>query len=315
MPTVPQVPDRRYIIAGGSGLIGRALTADVAGAGDELVVLTRSAQGYRGLGRAVEWTGQTLGQWTRELEGAAAIVNLAGRNVATRWTPEARRDILASRVNSARVIGEAIARCAQAPRVWINAGAVGIYGDRGEDVLDEASPPARAGSDFLGDVCRAWESAVNDAQVPSRKIITRFGVVFAPRDPALRMLVRVTRLFAGGRLGSGKQWMPWIHVEDVVRALRWAMDTESAAGTFNVTSPNPTTNADLMRELRRILHRPPAPPAPAWAARLAGKVIGLPMEPALASCRAVPRRLLDARFEFQHPELRDALERILRAAD
>lgn len=303
----------RYILAGGSGLVGRALADALATDGAEVIVLTRSPQTYRGPGRALAWDGEHLGDWAGALEGAAGIVNLTGRNVATRWNAQARREIFASRVQSATVIGEAMAACAHPPGAWINASATGIYGDRGDEVLAEDAAPAPPGAGFLGDVCRAWEAAVNRAQGQPdvRKVVLRLGVVFSREGGALPLLARITRLFAGGRLGSGCQWMPWIHVDDVVRAVQWALAGEGAAGTYNLTSPNPVTNAQLMRALRRVLRRPPAPPAPAWPARLAGSLLGIPIAPALASTRAVPRRLIEAGFEFQHPELDEALVNLL----
>lgn len=298
-----------YILAGGSGLLGRALAEALAADGAEVIVLTRSPQGHRGPGRALAWDGEHVGDWAGALAGAAGVVNLAGRNVATRWTAEARREILASRVQSAIVIGQAIAQCANPPGAWVNASAVGIFGDRGDEILAEDAAPAPPGADFLGDVCRAWEAAVNHAHAGPqvRKVILRFGAVFSRAGGALPMLERITRLFAGGRLGSGRQWVPWIHVDDAVAAIRWSLGTVSAAGTYNLTSPNPLTNADLMRALRRAWKRPPAPPAPAWAAKLAGRVLGLPLEPALASTRAIPRRLTDEGFAFRHPDLGEAL--------
>jgi uncharacterized protein (TIGR01777 family) len=290
-----------------------ALAGDLASGINDVVVLTRSAESYRGPGRPVRWDGRHSGEWARELEGAAAIVNLAGRNVNTRWTPAARRELVASRVESAAAVAEAIRECRRPPEVWINAGAVGIYGDRGDEVLTEQSATALERSDFLADLCQAWEKAVRSAELPAgvRKVILRFGVVFSREGGALPLMARITRLFAGGRLGSGRQWMPWIHIDDAVRAMRFVMESHGVGETVNVTGPNPVTNADLMRALRRALRRPPAPPAPAWAARLGGKLLGLPMEPALSSQRVVPQRLLEASFEFQHPELEETLATLL----
>ena len=299
----------RYILAGGSGLLGDALARSLTEDGAAVVVLTRSPTAYRGVGRAIAWDGEHVGEWAAELEGAAGVVNLTGRNVNTRWTAAARRDILLSRVASANVIAEAIRRCQTPPPVWVNAGAVGIFGDRGDEVLADDAAPAAPGSDLLADVCRAWEAAVENAELlPGvRRVILRFGVVLSHAGAALPMLVRITRLFAGGRLGSGRQWVPWIHVDDALGAVRWALSSDAAAGAHNTTSPNPVTNAELMRTLRQVLKRPPAPPAPAWAARIGGKVLGIPIEPALASTRAVPRRLQEAGFAFAYPDLLAAL--------
>lgn len=294
-------------------MLGAALARDLAARGDDVVVLTRSAGGYRGPGRAARWDGRHAGEWVRELEGSAAIVNLTGRNVNTRWTPAARRELVASRVDSAAAVAEGIRSCRQPPRAWINAGAVGVYGDRGDEVLTEDSAPAPASADFLADLCRAWEEAVWSSETPAgvRKVILRLGVVFSRDGGALPLMARITRLFAGGRLGSGRQWMPWIHVDDAVRAMQFVLERQSIGATVNVTGPSPVPNAELMRALRRALKRPPAPPAPAWAARLGGKVLGLPMEPALSSQRVLPARLLEAGFEFRHPDLEETLATLL----
>ena len=303
----------RYIIAGGSGLLGSALGRLLA-PGADLAVLTRSAATHHGPGRAVEWDGQHLDGWQHELDGAAAVINLAGRNLNTRWSAEARREILGSRLQSSALIGQAISRCHEPPAVWINASATGIYGSRGDEVLVEETAPAVPGSDFLADVCRQWESAVLQAQIPGsvRRVIVRFGVVLSRAGGALPILARLTKFFAGGRLGSGRQWMPWIHIDDATRAVQWAITSPRASGIYNVTSPNPVTNAELMRRLREALRRPPAPPAPAWAARFAGKVLGIPISATLASTRAVPRRMPAEGFAFRYPELAEALEDLLR---
>jgi hypothetical protein len=303
----------RFILAGGSGLLGQALARLLAAEGADVVVLTRSPGGYRGAGRAVAWDGERTGDWAAELEGAAGVVNLSGRNVNTRWTAQAKGQLVLSRVESARAVAEAIRGCRVPPAVWVNASAAGIYGDRGDEVLADDAPPAPPGADFLGDLCRSWEAAVETAEVPVgvRKAIVRLGVVFSADGGALPLMRRITKLFVGGRLGSGRQWMPWIHIEDATRAMRHVLASAVGHGTYNVSSPNPARNADLMAQLRRVLHRPPAPPAPAWAARLGGSVLGLPMEPALVSQRMVPRRLLEEGFDFRHPELAEALEGLL----
>lgn len=309
------MPDRpRYILAGGSGLIGSAAARVLAGAGADVVLLSRSPDGHRGPGRAVGWDGRSVEDvWRRELEGSAGVVNLAGRNVNARWTPAVKRDILASRVRSTGAVGRAIAACGAPPPVWVNASAVGIYGDCGEEILTDDAAPAPPGEDFLGDVGRTWESAVTTAATPPnvRKVILRIGIALSPEGGALPTLARVTRLFAGGRLGSGRQWVPWVHLEDLAGIVRWSLEARAAQGVYNACAPHPATNADLMAALREVLHRPPAPPAPAFAARLAGKVLGLPIEAALASTRAVPRRLEEAGFAFAYPELRPALRACL----
>ncbi len=307
------VTGQRYILAGGSGLIGRALARPLADAGADVVVLTRSAEGYRGPGRAIAWDGRRLGGWVDELEGSAGLINFTGRNVSTRWTSEARRQILSSRVDSASVIGRALESSSNPPPVWVNAGAVGIFGPRGDEILVDNAEPAPAGSDFLADVCRAWEAAVNTAPSPAsvRRVILRFGVVLSADGGALPLLARVTRLFAGGRLGSGRQWVPWLHIADAVDISRRALESPEMVETYNATSPEPVTNATMMALLRRRIGRPPAPPAPEWLVRLGGKLLSLPVQPALGSERAIPSRLCEAGYTFRHPDMANALADLL----
>ena len=288
---------KRIILAGGSGFVGSALVPVLRAKGCEPLVLGRGA-------RDLQWDGKHVGQWASALEGAEAVVNLTGKNINCRPTKENRREILRSRVDSVRVLGEAIARCATPPRVFVQASGVGYYGDTGNRVADEDAPP---GEDFPALVCREWEGAFYALELPAtRKGILRLGVVLGRDGGALPMLEKLTCWFLGGAVGSGRQYLSWIHVEDLVRMFTSAIERPELSGDFNATSPTPVTNSDFMRELRRALHRPWCPAVPAPLARAGAWLMGTNGDLALTSCRCVPRRFLDHGFDFQFPQLRNA---------
>ncbi len=293
----------KVVVAGGSGFIGAALVEVLQGSGHETVVLSRSGKGPRG-SRAVVWDGKSVGPWAAELEGAMGVVNLAGHPVMDRWTPAVMEKIRSSRVETTRAIGEAIASCQTPPTAWVNASAVGYYGDTGAAEVSEASPAAMG---FLGDVCRQWEAAVDSAVAPNtRKVKVRIGFVLGRGGGALPLLSTVTKAFLGGPLGSGRQYVPWIHVKDLARIIVWAL-TEDVHGAINGTAPRPVTNADLMAGLRAAFGRPPVPAAPEPLVRLMLQAQGLPADVVLGGTRAVPAIPLGLGFQFEFETLAQAL--------
>jgi len=288
---------KRIILAGGSGFVGSALIPALRAKGYQPLVLGRGATD-------LQWDGKHVGEWSSALDGAQAVVNLTGKNINCRHTEENRREIISSRVDSVRALGEAIADCAAPPKVFVQASGVGYYGDTGDRVADEESPP---GSDFPAKVCKLWEGAFDALNLPAtRKVILRPGVVLGRDGGALPMLEKITRWFLGGAVGSGKQFTSWIHIADIVRMFVSAIEHPELSGVFNATSPRPVTNSDFMRELRRALHRPWSPPVPAPFARAGAWLIGTDGELALTSCRCVPRRFIQHGFDFRFPDLRDA---------
>lgn len=299
---------RRIIIAGGSGFIGQALAPALLEEGYEVVVLTRSGSRQESTMRYLHWDGRTIDTWTEAVDGAFALVNLAGRSINCRHTPRNRRQIIASRIDSVRVLGEAIARCAQPPAVFVQAAGIGIYGDKGGRWCDESTSH---GEDFLTEVCQLWEAAFDEvAGRRTRKVLLRLGVVLGPNGGVLEPLTRLTRAFLGGQVGNGRQFISWIHVADLTRLFLAALEREGIAGVFNATSPGPVTNATFMRELRRALGRPWSPPVPKSLARLGAWLLGTEAELAFVSQRCAPRRLLENHFTFLFPELRPALASI-----
>lgn len=294
-------PPLCFVVAGATGLVGTALTAALTAGGHDVVRLVRGAP--RG-DRDVRWDPDAGILPADALDGADVVVNLAGENVAGgRWTADRRRRILASRTSSTGLLAAAAARSPRRPRALVNASAIGIYGDRGDDVLDETSAP---GDGFLADVCRAWEAATAPAEDAGLRVVrARFGVVLAKQGGALAKMLTPFRLGAGGPIGSGRQWMSAVDLADAVGALCAAALDDALTGPLNVVCPEPTRQADFARALGAALHRPAVVPLPAFAVKAAMGDMGKEM--LLASQRVVPRRLEAAGFAFVHRDVASSL--------
>ncbi len=287
----------RVLITGGTGLIGRAVSVDLQAAGYDVIVLTRDpsrAKPPAGVDVA-GWDGLTGAGWSQLLDRESAILHLAGEGIAEgRWSEERKRRLRASRVDSGRAVLEGIRAAKITPRVLLQSSAVGFYGPRGDDPLDENEP---AGSTFLADVSREWEASTRDAEkLGVRRPLLRTGIVLSRDGGALPKMSLPVRLGVGGALGSGKQWFPWIHEVDEVAAIRFLLERNDATGPFNLTAPNPVTNAEFTRALGRALHRPTLFRVPAFALRIA---VGEMADSLLASQRVIPKRLLDLGFRFR----------------
>jgi hypothetical protein len=295
----------RIVLPGGSGFLGQALAADLAARGDEVVVLTRSPRTSAGLIREVAWDGKTLSGWAAKLEGARAVVNFTGRSVNCRYTPANRQEILASRLDSVRVLGEAIRCCRQPPPVFVQAASLAIFGDTGDAELDEGSP---LGQGFSPEVCKAWEAAFAAEAMPGvRKVLLRISFVLGKDGGALEPLANLTRRFLGGTVGSGRQYVSWIHIDDLNAMFRWSIERPEVEGMYLATAPAPVTNAEFMRALRGALRRPWSPPVPAWAVKVGARLMGSEAELALTGRRGLPRRFLEHDFTFGHTDLDAAL--------
>ncbi|HEV7766949.1 MAG TPA: TIGR01777 family oxidoreductase [Thermoanaerobaculia bacterium] len=297
----------KIVIAGGSGFLGAPLVQRLTSRGNDVVVLSRDPSRVR-VGRALLWDARSQGAWSDEAATADVVINLAGENIGdSRWTEARKKRMVASRLDATGAIVEALRRDPSRARTLINASAVGYYGDRGEEVLDENS--AR-GEGFLAELVEKWEHAAREAESISRLVILRFGVVLDRSGGALKKLLLPFRLGVGGPIGSGEQWMSWIDREDSLRAVEWSIDQELARGPYNVTSPEPVRNRDFARSLGRVLHRPSILPAPAFALRLAlGQMAD---EALLASQRVVPHRAEAQGFTFARPSVDEALAHELR---
>jgi uncharacterized protein (TIGR01777 family) len=298
----------RVLVVGGSGLIGSALCESLVRDAHEPVVLSRSPERQRvppGV-RAAGWDGRSLGPWVEEVASADAVVNLAGESIFGRWTAAKKERLRRSRVDTSRLLAEAFAGVRRRPLVLVQGSAIGYYGDTGDQAVDESFP---AGEDFLARLSVDWEAAsVSVEPLGVRRPILRTGLVLSRNGGALVPLRRAFRAFAGGPLGDGSQWMPWIHEADEVGAIRFLLESPAATGPFNLVGPEPVRNLDFSRAVGSALARPSWLPAPKPALRLALGELGGAL---LAGQRAAPSRLQALGFRFRFPGLGAALADLL----
>lgn len=297
----------KVVLAGGSGALGRRIAADLCARGDEVVVLTRSVRAGSPH-RQVSWDGVTVGAWARELAGAA-VINLAGELVDRRPTAANVALLTRSRVLPTHALRSAASGLDEPVTVWVQASTLAIYGDGGDTVLDENSPPADGPAQMAG-VAREWEHAATGASA-GRQVVLRSGVVLDRDTPALDRLAGLTRWGLGGRVGSGRQWVSWLHITDLLAIVRRCLDDATVTGVLHATSPYPVRNTELMATLRQVLHRPPTPPTPAPLVHLGARLLRTDPALALTGRRCTPSRLLDAGFTFTYPHLLPALQDLL----
>jgi len=306
----------RIVVAGGSGFIGRLLTDRLVSGNNDVIVLTRSLGPVAQSIRQVGWDGRTLGDWARELEDARALINLAGRSVNCRYNERNRREILESRVDSTRVLGEAIARSSKPPPVWLNASTATIYKHTFDRQMDEATGEIGATPEakdaFSIEVARAWEEAFFEASTPAtRKVALRTAMVFAAsKGGVYRVLRGLTRWGLGGTIAGGRQYISWIHEADFGRSVEWLIDQDDFSGPINVASPNQIPQREMMRIIRRELGVPFGLPATRRMLEIAAFFHRTEAELILKSRRVVPGRLLEAGFQFRFPRMEDAVREI-----
>lgn len=316
---------KRIIITGATGFIGRRLSSELAREGCEIVALSRGT-GFQpmnsrpGMSRArsrewpcyvkvVEWDAATAKGWSEFADGALAIINLAGENIGSgRWTEKKKQRIMVSRVNAGKAVTEAIRNVNEKPQVLIQASGVGYYGDRGDELLDEDSTN---GSGFLADVARRWEQSVREVETLGVRLTTiRLGVVLGPNGGVMSRLIPPFRFFVGGHPGSGRQWLPWVHIRDVIGVIRFLIESADCEGPFNLTVPEPIRSKDFYNLLGRAMRRPAVFPMPAFALKLA---LGeMATELLLPSTKAVPKKLLKAGYEFKFTDSAAAFKDILK---
>lgn len=305
----------RVIITGGTGLIGKALANSLARDHHEVIVLTRNTNktsGFENSVRVVGWDAKTSSGWGELVDGAGAIVNLAGESIngdgflPSRWTAERKRRITDSRVNAGQAVAEAVQKVKNKPGVVIQASAVGYYGPTGDEEITEESP---MGSDFLAEVCKVWEASTAEVeQMGVRRAIIRTGLPLSMEGGVLTRLHLLTFLGGGGPIAGGRHYFPWIHIKDEIRAIRFLIDTPEASGPFNLSAPNPVTQREFARVLGKVMRRPSFVPTPGFAFTLAFGEVGKLLT---QGQRQIPKRLLELGFEFEFPELEAALRDLL----
>jgi len=306
----------KIILAGGSGFLGNVLANYFAARGMEVVILTRNPKQRADAIREVRWDGVSVGDWLKELEGVRALVNLAGFSVNCRYHARNRKLMLDSRLNSTRVLGEAIARCANPPPVWLNSSTATIYKHTFGPAWDEAGEIggcAEAKDIFSVHVATEWERVFNEASTPrTRKVTLRSAMVLGhAKNSVLPNLLRLGRLDLGGSLAGGRQFVSWIHEEDFCGAVEWIMEHENISGAVNLAAPNPVTNAEFMATIRKVCHAPFGLPAPRWLLEIGAFVLRTETELLIKSRRVVPGKLLANGFAFRHPHLLPAIEQLV----
>jgi uncharacterized protein (TIGR01777 family) len=295
----------KILIGGSHGLVGTALIKSLEAEGHEIFRLVRHAPTSK---TEVEWSPDRYSIALARIEGFDAVVNLAGESIAEgRWTDEKKRRIRESRVKGTKLLGDALANLTVPPKTFVCASAIGYYGNRGDELLTETSAP---GDDFLAKVCADWEEATALATEKGIRVVNaRFGVILDTNGGALKKMLPPFRMGVGGRIGSGKQWMSWIALDDVIGGIKFALANESVKGPVNFVSPNPVTNAEFTKTLGKVLSRPTIFPIPAFAIKLMFGEMGEAL--LLGGQRVAPARLAGGGFEFSYPQLEAALGHML----
>ena len=303
---------KTVIVSGATGFIGSALCRELAARGYAIVVLSRNpGKGAAHFGshvKVVGWDAQSAAGWAEYAEGAQGIINLTGENIAAgRWTRERKEKILQSRLAAGRAIDEVLGQVSTKPRVVIQASGIGYYGNRGDELLDENSS---SGTGFLAAVARDWERSTARAEVMGiRHVVIRTGIVLGPDGGFLSRVLLPFRLFMGGHMGNGRQWLSWIHIKDEVDAICFLLERPDLHGPFNLCSPNPLVARDFFRALGKAMGRPSWLPVPGYALRI---MFGqMAEELILSGQRALPKRLLEAGFSFRYPEAEMALQNLV----
>ena len=296
----------KIVMSGATGFIGKKLAEELLKAGHSLVLLSRRENPSVSAGVQTQvWDARALGPWVSRIDGADAVINLAGESIAAkRWTAEQKKKIIESRIYSTRAIAQAIQKAAVKPRVWVNASAVGYYGPVESGDVTEISP---RGAGFLAETCEAWEKETLPAQPVTRVVLLRTGVVLDRGGGALSKMEFPFKIFAGGPLGSGRQWVPWIHRDDLIGLVLFIIQNERISGPVNGTAPEPVPMAEFCKSLGRVLRRPSWAPVPAFVLKI---MLGEMSEMLLTGQKAVPSKALRAGYRFHYPGLSSALRAI-----
>ncbi len=301
--------NKKIVLAGGTGFLGKSLAECLINKGYQVVSLTRGKAATRIGVKYVQWDGCQLGEWATEINGSYAVINFTGKSVNCIYTKSNREEIVDSRLNSVKVLRKAIDACQNPPRSFIQAGSLAIFGDT-RDLCDESSPH---GEGFSVEVCKLWESEFFKEILPeTRQVLLRIGFALGRDGGALEPLIKLARLNLGGTVGSGNQYISWLHIEDLNQMFLEAIENDSYIGTYNATGVNPVTNKEFMNALRSVMGKGWAPPAPTPFVWL-GAYVFMKTEPSLALTgrNCIPRRLQDQQFDFQYTDLEETLKDLL----
>lgn len=302
---------KKIILAGGTGFLGQSIIDHFKHTVPEIVILTRSASRTKDNLQYIQWDGSTLGEWTKALEGSDVLINLTGKSVDCRYTEENKREIIRSRVDATNVLAKAISGLASPPKLWMNAASATIYRHAEDRPMDEDD--GEQGEGFSVEVCKIWEEAFNKADVKNvRKMALRVSMVLGKGGGVLPVMKKLVNAGLGGKMGSGKQYISWIHETDFINALEWLIEHEELSGPINIASPNPLTNSEFMAQMREIQNKSIGLPAAEWMLELGAFFIQTETELILKSRRVVPKRLLASGFKFKYPQSGDALLNLLK---
>jgi uncharacterized protein (TIGR01777 family) len=301
---------QKIILAGGSGYLGQVLATHYAPLAHEVIILSRTAKAQSGNIVTLVWDARQEGAWTSALEGADMLINLCGKNVNCRYTAKNRAEIVDSRVQPTRLLGKVIGQLARPPKLWINVTSATIYRHAEDFAQDEIT--GQIGYGFSIDVCRQWEQAFFDSHTPhTRKVALRMGIVLGRKDGVFPRLLNLVKFGLGGRQGDGKQYVAWVHEQDVVHSTEWLLNHPEVSGVVNCAAPEPIKNSDLMQALRKAYGLPVGLPAPTWLLNIGARLIGTETELILKSRWVAPKRLLDGGYPFLFSRADYAIKDIL----
>ncbi|KIA90790.1 TIGR01777 family oxidoreductase [Kaistella jeonii] len=296
----------KIIIAGGAGFLGKELESFFLSKNNQVQILTRNPKNKND----IYWDGRTVGDWKSDLDNADVLINLAGKSVDCRYTEKNKKEILSSRIESTKILQEAIDQCENPPKIWLNASSATIYIHSESNLNTEEN--GIIGDDFSMNICKQWEAAFFKKENKNvRKVALRTSIVLGKNGGAFPKFVQISKLGLGGAQGKGNQLMSWIHIEDFCKAVAFIIDNENIKGSINVTAPNPLPNKEMMTLLRKKVKAPFGIPAPVWLLEIAAIFIKTETELMLKSRNVFPKKLIDAGFEFNNPNFNKALETLI----
>jgi len=301
---------KKIVIPGGSGFLGMSLARFFERQGYSVIVLSRKAKKSEGNVSFIQWDGKLLGPWADEFENASAIINMAGRTVDCRYTEANKAQILNSRLDSTKIIGEAIQKCQNPPKVWLNSSSATIYEGSRDKMQDEET--GTIGNDFSMNVCKEWEQMFFSSELPqTRRVALRTSIVLGKGGGAMQPLLNLAKVGLGGTQGDGGQFFSWLHIKDFVKIVNWLIEHEQIEGVVNCVAPNPVTNKELMQILRKSVGMPLGLPLANWMLKLGAMLIQTETELILKSRKVYPKRLVEEGYFFQYTLLEDAIAEIV----